>query len=135
MNNVKINGKNYVNQKHCSYRPEIQCNCHKDSPQLQTLGQQEIFASLQRNKICLKIPRIFNRENVFSIFTKNLVIVAMRKEKAFYHISMYLQNKNVLEYAQFAQSGPNFMVPDIEGLPNILIQEDQTEYLLSSSTQ
>ena len=36
-------------------------------------------------------------------------------EEAFYNISMYLYNKNVLEYAQIALSGPKSMIRDIEG--------------------
>ena len=43
----------------------------------------------------------------------------MRMEEAFYNISMYLYNKNVLEYGQIAQSGPKSMIHDIEGLSNI----------------
>ena len=50
---------------------------------------------------------------------KNFVNVAMRMEEAFYNISMYLYNKNVLEYAQIARSGPKSMIRDIEGLSNV----------------
>ena len=39
----------------------------------------------------------------------------MRMEEAFYNISMYLYNKNVLEYAQIARSGPKSMIRNIEG--------------------
>ena len=39
----------------------------------------------------------------------------MRMEEAFYNISMYLYNKNVLEYAQIARSGPKSMILTIEG--------------------
>ena len=39
----------------------------------------------------------------------------MRMEEAFYNISMYLYNKNVLEYAKIARSGPKSMIRDIEG--------------------
>ena len=39
----------------------------------------------------------------------------MRMEEAFYIISMYLYNKNVLEYAQIARSGPKSMICNIEG--------------------
>ena len=42
----------------------------------------------------------------------------MRMEEAFYNIFMYLYNKNLLEYAQIAQSGPKYMIRDIEGLSN-----------------
>ena len=40
----------------------------------------------------------------------------MRMEEAFYNISMYLYNKNILEYAPIARSGPKSMIRDIEGL-------------------
>ena len=43
----------------------------------------------------------------------------MRMEEAFYNISMYLYNKNVLEYTQIAQSGPKSMICDIEGSSSI----------------
>ena len=49
------------------------------------------------------------------LFTKNLVNVGMRTDEAFYNISMYLYNKNVLEYAQIARSGPKSMIRNIEG--------------------
>ena len=39
----------------------------------------------------------------------------MRMEEAFYNIYMYLYNKNVLEYAQIARSGPKSMIRNIEG--------------------
>ena len=53
---------------------------------------------------------------LFRIFIKNLVNVAIRMEEAFYNISMHLYNKNVLEYAQIARTGPKSMIRDIEGL-------------------
>ena len=34
----------------------------------------------------------------------------------FYNIFKYLYNKNILEYAQIARSGPKSMIRDIEGL-------------------
>ena len=43
----------------------------------------------------------------------------MRMDEAFYNLFMYLYNKNVLEYAQIARSGPKSMIRDIEGLSNI----------------
>ena len=46
----------------------------------------------------------------------------MRTEEAFYNISMYLYNKNVLEYAQIARSGPKSMIRDIEGLSLVFIK-------------
>ena len=57
-------------------------------------------------------------DNVISIFIKDLVNVAMRMEEAFYNISLYLYNKNVLEYAQIARSGPKSMICNIEGRSN-----------------
>ena len=35
-------------------------------------------------------------------------------------ISMYLYNKNVLEYAQIARSGPKSMIRNIEGRSTVL---------------
>ena len=40
----------------------------------------------------------------------------MRMEVALYNISMYLYNKNILEYAQIVRSRPKSMIRDIEGL-------------------
>ena len=44
----------------------------------------------------------------------------MRMKEAFYNISMYmyLYNKNDLEYAQLARSGPKSMIHNIEGSSN-----------------
>ena len=39
----------------------------------------------------------------------------MRMEEAFYNNYMYLYNKNVLEHAQIARSGPKSMILNIEG--------------------
>ena len=44
----------------------------------------------------------------------------MRMEEAFYNISMYLYNKNILEYAQIARSGSKSMILTIESSSNIL---------------
>ena len=44
----------------------------------------------------------------------------MTMEEAFYNISMYLYNKNVLEYDQIAQSGPKSIIRNIKGCSNIL---------------
>ena len=71
---------------------------HRRSDFSKTLISQEIFASIGLRKICFKIARIFNLENVNSIFTKLLVNVGMRTDEAFYNISMYFYNINVLEY-------------------------------------
>ena len=49
-----------------------------------------------------------------------MVNVAMTIEEAFHNIYMYLYNKNVFEFAQISQSGPKFMIRDIEGLSIIL---------------
>ena len=47
----------------------------------------------------------------------------MRMEEAFYNISMYLYNKNVLEYDQIARSGPKSMIRNIEGCSNVLVRK------------
>ena len=44
---------------------------------------------------------------------KIFVNVAMRMEEAFYNISMYLYNKNVLEYAQIARNETESKIPYI----------------------
>ena len=38
----------------------------------------------------------------------------MRMEEAFYNISMYSYNKNILEYADIAQNGTESKIPYIE---------------------
>ena len=48
----------------------------------------------------------------------------MRMEEAFYNISMYLYNENVLEYAQIARSGPKSMIRVIEGRSRIFNLEN-----------
>ena len=68
--------------------------------------------------ICFKIPRIFDLENVIWIFTSNIGNVAMRMEEAFYNIFIYLYNKNILEYAQFARNGTESEIPYIESHSN-----------------
>ena len=64
-----------------------------------------------KKKICFKIPRIFNQESVICIFTKHLVNVAMRMEEEFYKISVYLYNRNILEYAQIARNRTECKIP------------------------
>ena len=39
-------------------------------------------------------------------------------DEAFYNISMYLYNKNVLEYAQIARNEMESKIPYIEGCSN-----------------
>ena len=111
--------KNDINLEHCKgqkFNVIVINTVHRRSNFLKTLVSLEIFASIGLRHICFKIPRIFNLKNVISIFTKNLVNVAMRMDEAFYNLFMYLYNKNVLEYAQIAQSGLKSMILDIEGL-------------------
>ena len=43
----------------------------------------------------------------------------MKPEVRFYIIFMYLYNKNILEYAQIAQSEPKSMILNIEGRSTI----------------
>ena len=38
----------------------------------------------------------------------------MRMEEAFHHISMYLYNKDILEYAQIGRNGTESKIPYIE---------------------
>ena len=38
----------------------------------------------------------------------------MRMEEAFYDISMYLYNENILEYAEIARNRTEFKIPYIE---------------------
>ena len=42
-------------------------------------------------------------------------------EEAFYNISMYLYNKNILEYAQIARNETESKIPYIEGCSSIYI--------------
>ena len=42
----------------------------------------------------------------------------------FDNIFTYLYNQNIFEYAQIAQSGPKYMIPDIEGLSNLYRLKD-----------
>ena len=42
----------------------------------------------------------------------------MRMEEAFYNISMYLYNKNILEYAQIVWNGTESKIPYIESHSN-----------------
>ena len=43
----------------------------------------------------------------------------MRTTEAFYNISMYLDNKNILEYGQIARNGTESVIPNIEGRSTI----------------
>ena len=54
-------------------------------------------------------------ENVIYIIAKNLVNVAMRTDAWFYNIFMYLNNKNILEYAQIVVTRPNSRILNIDG--------------------
>ena len=50
----------------------------------------------------------------------------MRTDEAFYNISMYLYNKNVLEYAQIARNETESKIPYIEGCSNKFCRIEQT---------
>ena len=56
-------------------------------------------------------------ENVIYIFAYHFANVGMKPEVPFYNIFMYLYNKNILEYAQIAQSEPKSMIHNIKGRP------------------
>ena len=58
-------------------------------------------------------------KRVLEFFTKNLVKVAMRMDKAFDNLFMFLYNKNVLEYVQIVRSELKSMIRDIEGFSNV----------------
>ena len=45
-------------------------------------------------------------------------------EEAFYNISMYLYNKNVLEYAHIARNETESEIPYIKGCSNKLRRQD-----------
>ena len=82
---------NYVNLKH-SRGQKINVivikAAHRRSILLKTLVSHKISTSIGLRKNLYKISGIFNQENVSSIFTKNLVNVAMRMEGAV-HTSQY----------------------------------------------
>ena len=65
----------------------------------------------------------------------------MKPEVRFYIIFMYLYNKNILEYAQIAQSEPKSMILNIEGRSisdpngNKLIDQTHFELLPMSDCQ
>ena len=107
------------------YRPEIQCKCHKGSPQKEyffedTCFTRNIHKYRFKKKICFKIPRIFVLENVICIFVKNLVNVGKKLETKLQYIDIYLHNKNVLEYGLLLVGSGRFMIFHIEGLSNTL---------------
>ena len=52
----------------------------------------------------------------------------MRMKEAFFNISMYLYNKNVLEYAQIARSGPKSMIRNIEGRSTSFVTGDISKH-------
>ena len=54
-------------------------------------------------------------ENIIYIFAYNFANVGMKPEVPYYNIFMYLYNKNILDYAQIAQSEPKSMILNIEG--------------------
>ena len=56
----------------------------------------------------------------------------MRTDEAFYNISMYLYNKNVLEYAQIARNETESKIPYIEGCSNILCKYRPGQPILDS---
>ena len=66
-------------------------------------------------KVCFKISKILDLENVICISAKILSMMELRMKGPFFEISMYLFNKNILEYAQISRSGLKSMILDIEG--------------------
>ena len=93
---------------------------HRGSTFLKKLVSQEILANIGlRKKICFKIPRILDLENVIYIFAYHFAKVGMKPEVPFYNIFMYLYNKNILEYAEIVGSEPKSMILNIEGHANL----------------
>ena len=67
-----------------------------------------------------KIPRFLDLENIIYIIAYRFANVGMKPELPFFNIFMHLyNNKNILEYAQIAQSEPKSMILNIEGRSNI----------------
>ena len=69
-----------------------------------------VFPKTQLFELCVKRPRIY-------IFAYHFANVGM-KPGAILQFFMYLCNKNILEYAQIAQSEPKSMIHNIEGHSN-----------------
>ena len=115
--------KNYVNLKHCIvYSPEIQCKCHKLERAIfrrHLFQKKNLQIKVKKKKSVLKFPEFFICRILNCIFTNILVNVGMRTDEAFYNISMFLYNKNVLEYAQIARNETESKIPYIEGCSNV----------------
>ena len=58
-------------------------------------------------------------ENVVYIFAYHFANVGMKSEVPFYNVLMYLYDKNILEFAQIAQTEPKSMIQNIEGRSNL----------------
>ena len=57
---------------------------------------------------------------LYAFLQKSLVNACMRTDEHFYNISMcYCLHKNILEYAQIAQSGQESLILHIESHSNI----------------
>ena len=65
------------------------------------------------NNACNLVEIIQPQQFIFGL--KNLKVRSFEECTTFL-FSMYLYNKNVLEYAQISRSGPKFMLHYIEGL-------------------
>ena len=113
--------------KHCigqEFNVIVMKTAHRRNYLLKTLVSvtQEIFASMVKTKSVLKFPEFSIWKILLNIFTKkNRVNVSQRIEEAFYNISMYFYNKNVLEYAEIARSGAKYMILKVSLLYTIFI--------------
>ena len=60
-------------------------------------------------------------------------MLEIRTDEAFYNISMYLHNKNVLEYDQIARNETESKIPYIEGCSNAHNPDNQISKYLNNS--
>ena len=59
------------------------------------------------------------QESVIHIFTKNPLNVGKRSDVWIHNVTMYLYNKNTLEYVEIVGSEPKSMILNIGGRSNI----------------
>ena len=107
-------------QKRCIFEalsgPEIQWKCHKDTAHRrkyfskETCFTRDIRKFRFKKKICPKVPRFLDLENIIYIFAYRFTSFGINAKLPFFNIFMYLYNKNILEYAQIAQNVPKSVI-------------------------
>ena len=105
-----------VQARNSIYLNVIKTAHYRRSNFLKTFISQEILG-LRKNLS-------WNSQNyqsaLFTFSQKNLANIAMRMEdEAFYNISMYLHNKNILRNSQIGRNGTESKIPYIESHSNI----------------